>query len=130
MSTDLIEVRGLKLKGRLGVTPEERAVPQPVLISLAVRCDTRLAAATEDLSATLDYAAIVDRISALIAEEEFSLIETLADRIARLLLKDPRAQDCWVRVAKTAAPLSEDVDEVAVEISRDRGDLTEDRETS
>ena len=125
MSTDLIEVRGLKLKGRIGVTPEERSAPQPVLVSLAVRCDTRLAAATEELSATLDYARIVDRIAAIVADEDFSLIETLAERIARLLLTDPRAQDCWVRVSKTAAPLSEDVDEVAVEISRDRSDFTD-----
>jgi FolB domain-containing protein len=123
MSGDLIEVRGLKLKGRLGVSPEERAVPQPVLISLAVRCDTHLAAATDDLSATLDYAKIVERISALVADEEFGLIETLADQIARQLLTDARVLDCWVRVAKTAAPLSEDVDEVAVEITRDRSDL-------
>jgi 7,8-dihydroneopterin aldolase/epimerase/oxygenase len=128
MSTDLIEVRGLKLKGRIGVTPEERSAPQPVLISLAVRCDTRLAAATEDLSATLDYSKIVDRISQIVADEDFSLIETLADRVARLLLDDPRAQDCWVRVSKTAAPLSEDVDEVAVEISRDRSDISEEKD--
>lgn len=123
MSSDLIEVRGLKLKGRLGVTPEERAAPQPVVISVAVRTDTRLASATDDLSATLDYDGIVRRISTIVSDEEFQLIETLADRVARLLLSDKRAQDCWVRVAKPAAPLSEDVDEVAVEITRDRQEL-------
>lgn len=121
--SDLIEVRGLKLKGRIGVTVEERSAPQPITISVALRCDIRLASATDDLSATLDYDAIVRRIATLVAEDGFSLIETLADRIARLLLEDSRVNDCWVRVAKTHAPLSEDVDEVAVEISRSRDDL-------
>ena len=123
MSSDLIEVRGLKLKGRVGTTPEERSAPQPILISIAVRTDTRLASTTDDISATLDYNAIVRRISSIVGDEEFQLIETLADRIARTLLTDARALDCWVRVAKPAAPLSEDVDEVAVEITRDRNDL-------
>lgn len=123
MSSDLIEVRGLKLKGRVGVTPEERSAPQPVVVSIAVRTDTRLASATDDISATLDYDAIVKRIAAIVSEEEFQLIETLADRVARMLLKDLRAIDCWVRVAKPSAPLGEDVDEVAVEITRDRNDL-------
>ena len=123
MTSDLIEVRGLKLKGRVGVTPEERTAPQPVTISIAVRADTRLASATDDITATLDYDQIVRRISNIVSDEEFQLIETLADRIARLLLEDDRALDCWVRVAKPSAPLSEDVDEVAVEITRNRDDL-------
>lgn len=123
MSSDLIEVRGLKLKGRVGVTAEERAVPQPITISVAARYDTRLASATDELSATLDYDGVVRRIATLVGEREFQLIETLADRVARMLLEDRSVEDCWVRVAKPNAPLSEDVDEVAVEITRGREDL-------
>jgi 7,8-dihydroneopterin aldolase/epimerase/oxygenase len=122
-NSDLIEVRGLKVKGRVGVTPEERAVPQPITVSVAARYDTRLASATDDLTATLDYDGVVRRIASLVSDGEFQLIETLADRIARLLLEVEAVEDCWVRVAKPNAPLSEDVDEVAVEITRGREDL-------
>lgn len=124
-NSDLIEVRGLKVKGRVGVTLEERAVPQPITISVAARYDTRLASATDDLTATLDYDGVVRRIATLVGGGEFQLIETLADRIARMLLEDDAVEDCWVRVAKPHAPLSEDVDEVAVEITRGREDLAE-----
>jgi dihydroneopterin aldolase len=122
--TDLIEVRGLKLRGRHGVTDEERAADQPIVVSLAVRIDTREAAAFDDLHATLDYADAVRVVTEIVTGESFQLLETLADRIARQLLSSKRVLDVWVRVAKTEAPLGDaDVDEVAVEVSRSRDDI-------
>lgn len=123
--TDLIEIRGLHLTGRHGVTPEERASDQRFVVSLAVRIDTREAAAFDDLSATLDYEEAVKQVRTVVSGEPVSLLETLADRIARQILANKRALDVWVRVAKPDAPLSEQVDEVAVEVSRSRDDLSD-----
>ena len=121
--TDLVEIRGLKLKGRHGVTDEERAVEQPFVVNLAARLDARPAAMLDDLSSTLDYEEAVRIVAKIVTGESYQLIETLADRIARSLLANPRVLDVWVRVAKTQAPLSEDVEEVAVEVSRSRDDV-------
>ncbi|HEX9711743.1 MAG TPA: dihydroneopterin aldolase [Actinomycetota bacterium] len=122
--SDLIEVRGLKLRGRIGVTADERMHEQPLILSLAARLDTRAASTTDDLSATLDYEDLIRQISKIVAGEEYGLIETLADRIARHILEQHvYVEDVWVRVAKPAALVSEEVEEVAVEITRSRGDL-------
>lgn len=121
--TDLIEVRGLRLRGRHGVTPEERENEQDFVVSLAARLDTRMAARFDDLAATLDYEEAVRQISKVVTGESFQLLETLSDRIARAILGNPRVLDVWVRVAKTKAPMPEEVDEVAVEVSRSRDDL-------
>lgn len=121
--TDLVEVRGLKLRGRHGVTPEEREREQPIFVSLAARLDTRPASASDDLGATLDYEEVVLVVSKIVTGESFQLLETLADRIARALLANYRVLDVWVRVSKPDVALAEDVDEVAVEISRSRADL-------
>jgi dihydroneopterin aldolase len=121
--TDLIEVRGLKLRGHHGVTPEEREREQPIVVSLAARLDTRAASATDDLSSTLDYEEVVMIVSKIVGGESFQLLETLADRIARALLSNARVLDVWVRVSKPEVILAEEVDEVAVEISRSRADL-------
>lgn len=122
--SDLVEVRGLKLRGRIGVTRDERQHDQPIVVSLAARLDTRAASTTDDLTATLDYEDLVRQISKIVSTEEYALVETLADRIARFILEEhPYVEDVWVRVAKTEAPLSESVDEVAVEIQRSREDL-------
>ena len=53
--SDLIEVRGLKLRGRIGVTADERSQDQALVVSIAARLDTRAASTTDDLTATLDY---------------------------------------------------------------------------
>lgn len=121
--TDLVEIRGMKLKGRHGVTDEERGAEQPFVINLAARIDARPAAILDDLSSTLDYEEAVQIVAKIVTGESFQLLETLADRIARALLTNPRVLDVWVRVAKTDAPLSEDVEEVAVEVSRSRDDV-------
>jgi len=121
--SDLIEVRGLKVRGRIGVTPDEREHEQALTISLAARLDTRAASATDDLRATLDYEEVVRAVSKICSSEEYSLIETLADRVARYVLEHPYIEEVWVRVAKPQAPLAEEVDEVAVEVSRSREDL-------
>lgn len=120
---DLIEVRGLKVSGHIGVTPEERLHEQPLVVSMAARMDTRAASATDDISATLDYEELVRHVSKIVSSEEYGLIETLADRIARVILEHAFVQDVWVRVAKPEAALTEDVDEVAVEITRSRADV-------
>ncbi|HVL32452.1 MAG TPA: dihydroneopterin aldolase [Actinomycetota bacterium] len=121
--SDLIEVRGLKLRGHIGVTSEERAQEQPLVVSIAARLDTRAASATDDISATLDYEEVVREISKIVSSEAYQLVETLADRIARTILEHPFVEDVWVRIVKPLAPLSEEVDEVAVEITRQREDL-------
>ena len=119
----LVEIRGQKLYGRHGVTQEERDVEQPIVVNLAARLDARAAAMLDDLSSTLDYEEAVRIISKIVTGESFSLLETLADRIARAILANHRVLDVWVRVAKTHAPLPEDVEEVAVEVSRSRDDI-------
>jgi dihydroneopterin aldolase len=121
--TDLVEIRGLKLRGRHGVTDEERATEQPFVVNLAARLDARPAAMFDDLGSTLDYEEAVRIVAKIVTGESYQLIETLADHIARAILANPRVMDVWVRVAKTQAPLSEDVEEVAVEVSRSRDDL-------
>lgn len=120
---DLIEIRGLQLRGRIGVTPDERAQEQPLVMSIAARVDTRLASATDDLGATLDYEEAVREISKIVSSESYSLVETLADRIARQMLSHAAVIDVWVRISKPNAPLPEPVEEVAVEITRSREDL-------
>lgn len=121
--SDLIEVRGLKLRGRIGVTADERSHEQPLTLSIAARLDTRTASATDDLRATLDYEELVREISKIVSTEEYQLLETLADRIARHVLEHPFVEEVWIRVAKPKAPLAEEVEEVAVEVTRSRDEL-------
>ncbi|WP_304640318.1 dihydroneopterin aldolase [Pseudomonas sp.] len=82
---DRIFVRGLAVDAVIGVYDWERDIRQPLVLDLELAWDIRAAAADDDLSRTLDYAAISDRIITYVGESRFALVETLAERVAELV---------------------------------------------
>lgn len=97
MSCDTVFIKGLKTEGVIGVFDWEREIRQPLYIDVTMATDIRLAAAHDDLTDTLDYKAITDRIAQFVAQSAFKLIETLAERLAELLQKEFAIQ--WLQLA-------------------------------
>ena len=89
MRADRIEVRGLRVRGHHGVLDTERRDGQEFLIDAVLAVDTRPAAASDDLSLTVDYAALTERLAGIVAGEPVRLIETLAERLAGACLAEP-----------------------------------------
>lgn len=114
MSTDSIEVRGIRAFGYHGVLPHEGELGQEFIADVALRCDMSAAAATDDLTLTADYGTVARLVSELIVNERFQLIETLADRIAEALLGQPSVTEVRVTVHKPHAPMPVGVADVAV----------------
>jgi len=117
---DRIELTGLRARGNHGVLATEREIGQDFVVDLVIYLDTRPAAKTDELAATIDYRDVVDRVTAVLTGDPVNLLETLAERIAATVL-DVGARRVDVRVHKPDAPLGVDID-VAVAISRDDGD--------
>ena len=82
--------------------------------------DTRNAAATDDLAATVDYGDLAAKVVAIIEGEPVNLIETLAHRIAELCLSEPLVDTVEVTVHKPQAPITVPFDDVSVTIIRSR----------
>ena len=61
MSEQII-IERLEFRGRCGVTPEERAKPQPLAVDLELDCRIGPAGRSDDLAHTIDYAAVAGRI--------------------------------------------------------------------
>ena len=104
MQTDRILIHELELESRIGITAEERSRPQRLLLSVEIETDTRPAAETDELSRTIDYAVVADRLRELAAARERNLIETLAEEVARCLLEEPVARAVTVDLRKFALP--------------------------
>ena len=117
---DRIELRRLRLVGTHGVLPEEQARPQPFEVDVVLELDLSAAAATDDLSATVDYAAVVDAVAAVVTGERHALLERLASRIVDVALADARVEGVEVRVAKLRPPVAHDLAEAAVRLVRRR----------
>jgi len=117
---DRISVTGIEAIGHHGVLPEERRDGQRFVVDLVLALDTRPAAWSDDLSRTVDYASLTQRVHDAVASEPVNLIETLAERVAGLVLDVEPVR--WVRVTvhKPEAPISVTFTDVAVTIERSR----------
>ena len=97
---DSINISDLKVACVIGTRPEERRCRQTLTLDLVLECDLSAAGRSDDLSDTVDYAAIEDDICRLVSASQCLLLESLAQKIADRLLADPRIFGCSVRVVK------------------------------
>lgn len=118
--TDVIALRGLRVVGTHGVLPEEQIRAQPFELDIDIEADLAPAAASDDVADTIDYGAAADLVRRLVETESFRLLETLADRVARALLADPRAAAVTVTVRKLRPPVAADLANATVVVRRTR----------
>jgi dihydroneopterin aldolase len=116
---DAVFVTNLAVETIIGIHPEERTTAQRVLISFELQTDTHTAASSDDIADALDYDGASRQVSELVGTSRFQLIETLAERIALLLLDTYPVHAVIVEVRKPAAV--DAAETVGVRIERNRG---------
>jgi dihydroneopterin aldolase len=117
---DRVALRGLKGHGHHGVFPEERETGQTFVVDVVLGLDTRPAAAGDDLTRTVHYGILAEEVVAVVEGEPVALIETLAERIAEVCLKNVLVEEVEVCVHKPGAPITVPFDDVTVTINRSR----------
>jgi len=100
--TDRIFVRDFTLPVRIGAYAHEHNNPQQVRFDIDVAI-FRAEHVPEDMRDVVSYDLITDSIRMIIAQEHISLVETLAERIAALILLHPRVSSVTVRAEKLEA---------------------------
>lgn len=100
---DIIFLKDLKAECVIGVWDWERQLRQRITIDLEMGTDIKRAAASDDLEDTLNYKAVAKRVIGFVEGSEFKLIETLAERIAALLLEEFDIPWCRVTLDKGGA---------------------------
>jgi dihydroneopterin aldolase len=119
-ASDLISLRGLKARGRHGVYDFERAAGQDFVVDVVLELPLARAAASDDVSDTVHYGELAERLVEIVAGEPVNLIETLADRLAAACLADVRVAAATVTVHKPQAPIPHEFADVAVTLRRTR----------
>lgn len=115
---DSIIVRDLRVKAHVGVTEQERAEAQLLVISVELYTDLRKAGKSDALADTVDYGRVTGEIEALVTSSEAALLESLAEKIAGHIAAMPGINGVSVEIAKDAPPLQQEVGCVAVRIER------------
>ena len=120
--TDRILLTGLVFHGRHGALPEEQSLGARFGVDVEAALDLRAAGQSDDLAATVDYAALYEQVRAVVEGPSRNLLEALAEEIAgRLLGGFPALEAVTVRVQKPSAPIAGAVTgTAAVEIHRAR----------
>ncbi len=115
--SDYIFIEGLEVDTVIGVLDWEREIKQRLVIDLRLNVTSvAKAAKTDDIRHTLDYAAISKRVVEYAQASSYQLIETMAERLAVLLLREFSLAKVKIKVSKPGAvPASKNV---AVEIKR------------
>jgi dihydroneopterin aldolase len=120
-AADVIELRGLRLFGIVGVLPEEQAQPQPLELDLDLRLDLAPAGESDDLADTADYGLLCDVVEKVVTTTSYALLEALATHVARSLLEaDARIDDVTVALRKLRPPVAQPLSSSGVRISRSR----------
>ncbi|WP_300680619.1 dihydroneopterin aldolase [Nocardioides sp.] len=118
---DELAVYGVECYGYHGVFDFERREGQIFVIDLVLGLDTSTAAATDDLRETVHYGNLVDDVKAAVERDPVDLIETLAQRIADVVLLEQRVEWVKVTVHKPDAPIQATFRDVALTITRANG---------
>jgi len=118
---DRIFLHGLTVECIIGFIDWERRVRQTVVVDLEMPVDCARAAASDEVADTLDYKKVAKRALEFIGASEFRLVETLAHRLALVILAEFGVE--WVRVSLNKPGAIRNSRDVGVMIERTRADL-------
>lgn len=121
--SDRIVVRDMVFYAYHGVFEAEREIGQRFEVDVELHLDLRGAGQTDDLERTINYVEVYTAIKEIVEEQEFRLIESLAETIASVLLSAYDVEAVVVRVRKPSVPIGGIVGGVEVEITRTPNDL-------
>jgi dihydroneopterin aldolase len=121
-AADRLRLEGMEFFGYHGDIEAERSLGGRYSVDVELLADLRAAGRSDSIDDTIDYVRCFQVVRDLVENEQFRLLEAMAEAIAQALLKEHgRAQAVRVRVAKQP-PVRGGFQRFAVEVERARGE--------
>jgi len=115
---DIIFIQGLKADTVIGIYDWERKIRQEIVLDIEMSADISTAASTDNIDQTLNYKDICKRLKSFVSESEFQLVETLAEEICQIIIKEFGVQ--WVKLKLNKGEAITGAEGVGVIIERTR----------
>jgi 7,8-dihydroneopterin aldolase/epimerase/oxygenase len=115
-----IEITGLSLYTRHGVSEAERELGQRLVFDVSFELDDCDATVTDRVEDTVDYADACEQIALAAQERSYSTLERLCSAVAERLADRYGVDSVRVKAAKPEPPIALPVEEVSVEVWRER----------
>lgn len=100
---DMVFIHDFELTTKIGVFAWEHHIEQKLILDLDLAWPNQPAAATDDINLALDYSAVVAQIQIFALSRQFELIETLAEKIAALLIEQFNIEYVKLKIRKPGA---------------------------
>lgn len=118
--SDRITLTGLRVRGHHGVFDFERENGQEFVVDVTAWLDLSAASGADDLARTVHYGELAEEVTDAVATSPVDLIETVAERVANVVLAHEAVTVTEVTVHKPQAPISVPFGDVSVTIVRRR----------
>jgi dihydroneopterin aldolase len=115
---DKIFLNDLKIDTIIGIYDWERHTQQTLTFDLEMDWDIHRAAETDDISNTLDYGAIAQKIVNFVKASDYQLIETLAEDLAQMLLNEFAIPKLKLTLSKPVALHGQNIARIVIERSK------------
>ncbi|KPL03872.1 MAG: hypothetical protein AMJ90_02885 [candidate division Zixibacteria bacterium SM23_73_2] len=115
-----IRLHNMTFYGFHGVSKAERQTGRRFEVDVELSLDLDKAAREDRLEATVNYTQVYNTVHDLVMENKFSLLETIAVRLANEILKRFKPEEVVVRVRKKIPPVPGNLDDIEVEVKRKR----------
>ena len=100
---DKVFIEALEIEALIGIYDWERRIRQTLRFDLEMGFDNRRPAASDDIADTLNYKAVSKRVIEYVSQSEFGLVETLAERVAAIILGEFAVQHVSLKLSKPGA---------------------------
>lgn len=114
---DRIILKGISAPAHVGTTPQERESLTELTVDVELSHNLAEAGKTDDLTKTIDYAAVTQLVRNIAGQKEYNLIEAIAEHITQSISEKFKPQAVKVKVKKKALP---GLSYAAVEITRNQ----------
>lgn len=114
----VIRLHNMTFYGYHGVSVAERQTGRRFEVDIELAVDMDKAAASDRLQDTVNYTEVYRTVEELVAQDRFSLLETIAVRLAEEILKKFEPKEVTVRVRKKIPPVPGNLDHIEVEVNR------------
>ncbi len=115
---DKIHISEISCLAHLGVPPQERENPQEILVDVVLSLNLEKAVHSDEVTSTVDYVGIVEKVKETVKERKFCLLESVAGHLCRSILTDTKIKSVQVKVRKFPEVLREKASYVEVEMTR------------
>lgn len=100
---DKVFIRGLEVEGIIGIFQWEREVKQIISVDIEMDFDNKKAAKSDSIEDALNYKLVGKRITSYVKNSKFQLVETLAEDISKIILKEFPVTNVRVTLSKPGA---------------------------